>query len=36
MSSISLKIDKLFGELSEGYKAVLLENDFIYVFSKSI
>ena len=36
MSSISLKIDKLFGELSEDYKAILLENDFIYIFSKSI
>lgn len=36
MNSISLKIDKLFGELSEDYKAILLENDFIYIFSKSI
>lgn len=32
MSSISLKTDKLFGELSEDYKAILLENDFIYIF----
>jgi hypothetical protein len=36
MSSISLKIVKLFGELSEDYIAILLENDFIYIFSKSI
>jgi hypothetical protein len=36
MSSISFKINKLFGELSEDYKAILLENDFIYIFSKSI
>lgn len=36
MSSISLKIDKLFRELSDDYKAILLENDFIYIFSKSI
>ena len=32
MSSISLKIDKLFRELSDDYKAILLENDFIYIF----